>query len=86
MDRELPDNRRPRFTVPAGTVILADTHGWHKGGQATTLPRLLLQVLYASPAAADFRMLGAPPISTGPRATPISRTTCRTGGNRDTAV
>ena len=38
-----------RFTGPAGTVILADTHGWHKGGQATTTPRLLLQVLYASP-------------------------------------
>ncbi|BEP13698.1 hypothetical protein acdb102_20090 [Acidothermaceae bacterium B102] len=60
MDSGLGESRRPRFTGPAGTVILADTQGWHKGGQATTTPRLLLQVLYASPAAADFRMLGAP--------------------------
>ena len=60
MDRELPAARRPRFTGPAGTVILADTHGWHKGGQATTTPRLLLQVLFASRAAASIRMLGAP--------------------------
>jgi hypothetical protein len=60
MDREVPEGRRPRFTAPAGTVILANTQGWHKGGQATTSPRLLLQVLYASRGAADYRMLGAP--------------------------
>jgi Phytanoyl-CoA dioxygenase (PhyH) len=61
MEREVPEARRPRFTGPAGTVILADTIGWHKGGQATTTPRLLFHVLYASQAAADNRMLGAPP-------------------------
>ncbi|MDX6205149.1 MAG: hypothetical protein QOE76_2836 [Frankiales bacterium] len=60
MDREVPEPRRPRFTGPAGTVILADTIGWHKGGQATTTPRLLIQVLYASRGATDYRMLGAP--------------------------
>ena len=69
MDRDLPEDRRPRFTGPAGTVILADTHGWHKGGQATTSPRLLLQVLYASPGAATSACSAHPPISPGPRAT-----------------
>ena len=60
MDREVPEARRPRFTGEAGTVILADTIGWHKGGQATTTPRLLIQFLYASHGAADYRMLGVP--------------------------
>jgi Phytanoyl-CoA dioxygenase (PhyH) len=60
MDREVPSARRPRFTGPAGTVVLSDTRGWHKGGQATDTPRLLVQVLFASRAAADHRMLGTP--------------------------
>ena len=61
MSREVPEARRPRFTGPAGTVILADTLGWHKGGQATTSRRLLLQVLFASQAATTHRQLGVPP-------------------------
>jgi hypothetical protein len=60
MEREVPEARRPRFTGPAGTVLLADTIGWHKGGQATTTPRLLFHVLFASRAASDQRLLGAP--------------------------
>ncbi|BEP14710.1 hypothetical protein acdb102_30210 [Acidothermaceae bacterium B102] len=60
MDREVPVARRPRFTGPAGTVVLSDTIGWHKGGQATDTPRLLFHVLFASRAAADHRMLGTP--------------------------
>jgi hypothetical protein len=60
MHREVPEARRPIFTGPAGTVLLADTIGWHKGGQATTTPRLLFHVLYASRAATDNRQLGAP--------------------------
>jgi hypothetical protein len=60
MDREVPPARRPRFTGPAGTVVLAATLGWHKGGQATTSRRLLIQVLFASQAATDNRKLGVP--------------------------
>ena len=60
MEREVPESRRPRFTGPAGTVVLSDTIGWHKGGRATTTPRLLFHVLFASRAAADHRMLGTP--------------------------
>jgi len=60
MNREVPEARRPRFTGPAGTVVLADTLGWHKGGQATSEPRLLIQVLFASQGATDHRQLGVP--------------------------
>ena len=57
--------RSPRRVGRASPVrpapsLLADTIGWHKGGQATTTPRLLFHVLYASRAATDNRLLGAP--------------------------
>lgn len=48
------------LTGPAGTVIFADTLGFHRGGLARTSDRLLLQVLYASRAADAHRQLGLP--------------------------
>ncbi len=51
---------RPEFTGKAGTVVFTDTTGWHKGGHAITGPRLVMQVLFASPSALPDRRLGAP--------------------------
>ncbi len=51
---------RPEFTGEAGTVLFTDTTGWHKGGHAITGPRLVMQVLFASPSALPDRRLGAP--------------------------
>ena len=48
-------------TGPAGTLVLADTVGFHRGGFARDSARLLLQIRYASRAATDDRRLGAPP-------------------------
>lgn len=60
MDQSETADRRRVFTGPAGTVVLADTIGWHKGGQATEHPRLLFHALYSSPAARPVRRLGRP--------------------------
>jgi hypothetical protein len=54
------DDRVRTFTGSAGTMIFADTLGYHRGGWARTSPRLLLQTLYASPAARRSRLLGLP--------------------------
>ena len=52
--------RVSQFTGPAGTVVFADTRGYHRGGWAKTSDRLLLQVLFSSYAAVPSRLLGAP--------------------------
>jgi hypothetical protein len=36
----IPDADKCRFTVPAGTVLFANTSGLHRGGYTTTRPRL----------------------------------------------
>jgi hypothetical protein len=47
-------------TGVAGTVMLADTRGYHKGGLARDEHRLLLHSLYSSAASAQTRRLGLP--------------------------
>ena len=47
-------------TGPAGTVIFADTLGYHRGGYAAGRDRFAYQVRYASRAADRHRMLGCP--------------------------
>jgi hypothetical protein len=54
------DSERDTFVGPAGTVLFADTFGWHKGGQATTKSRFVLQGLWASRSALPDRLLGVP--------------------------
>lgn len=53
--------RVSQFTGPAGTVVFADTRGYHRGGWARTSDRLLLQILFSSYAAVPTRLLAAPP-------------------------
>jgi hypothetical protein len=38
------------FTAPAGTLILCNTSGFHRGGFATARPRVLATATYCSPA------------------------------------
>lgn len=47
-------------TGPAGTVVIADMDGYHRGGMATTSSRLLLQLRYSSRVARRLTMLSAP--------------------------
>lgn len=54
------EDRVRTYTGNAGTMIFADTLGYHRGGWAHTRPRLLLQTLYASSAARGNRGLGLP--------------------------
>jgi hypothetical protein len=52
--RTVPESQILRCTGPAGTVILCDTSGFHKGGRCTRKHRFLLTATYASDAALDF--------------------------------
>lgn len=54
------DTERVSFPAPAGTILFGDTFGWHKGGEAKTDTRFVVQALFSSPAALPDRMLAAP--------------------------
>lgn len=56
----LLDARERVFTGPAGTVVIADTLGYHRGGWATSASRLAVQVRYSSLAATGNTRLGTP--------------------------
>lgn len=48
------------FPAPAGTVLFADTTGWHRGGRATDQTRLVVQTNFCSRSAFPDRKLGLP--------------------------
>jgi hypothetical protein len=49
LDAQIRD-RAVTFTAPKGTLIFCNTAGFHRGGFATTRPRVLATVTYSSPA------------------------------------
>jgi ectoine hydroxylase-related dioxygenase (phytanoyl-CoA dioxygenase family) len=49
-DRSVPAEDIRSFTAPAGTLILCNTSGFHRGGFATAKPRVLATATYCSPA------------------------------------
>jgi hypothetical protein len=51
MAQAVPPTQWATCTGPPGTLVIADTNGYHKGGLARTAPRLLLHALYASSSA-----------------------------------
>jgi Phytanoyl-CoA dioxygenase (PhyH) len=53
-------DRMRAVTGNAGSVVFADTRGYHKGGWVQEKGRLLFHVLYSSKAAFPNRMLGLP--------------------------
>jgi hypothetical protein len=49
MARVVPPELWVRATGPAGTLLFADTRGYHKGGYARTQERLVFTAMYTSP-------------------------------------
>ena len=49
-DERIPASAIRTLTGPAGTMILCDTSGFHRGGFATERPRILWRYNYTSPA------------------------------------
>jgi hypothetical protein len=52
--RAVPAEMAKRCTGPAGTIVLCDTFGFHKGGRSTTRPRVLFTSVYASNLVLDY--------------------------------
>ncbi|HNU09408.1 MAG TPA: phytanoyl-CoA dioxygenase family protein, partial [Pyrinomonadaceae bacterium] len=50
MGAVIPEERWIRGTGRRGTLIFADTRGYHKGGEARTKDRLMFTCMYTSPA------------------------------------
>jgi hypothetical protein len=53
VERHIPGEAVKVCTGSAGTLILCDTTGLHRGGRSTTEPRILFTATYASDAAID---------------------------------
>jgi Phytanoyl-CoA dioxygenase (PhyH) len=47
-DRKVPQSARVVATAPAGTIVLCDTSGFHRGGHARSKPRILSTHTYVS--------------------------------------
>lgn len=54
MERVAPRERWVTAVGPVGTILFADTRGYHKGGYARTRDRLLYTAMFTSPAARVF--------------------------------
>jgi hypothetical protein len=48
IEKRFPEDRRQVCTGPAGTLIFADTTGFHKGGHSITAARLLFTAVYTT--------------------------------------
>jgi hypothetical protein len=60
MDRVIPRDKWITGTGVKGTIIFADTRGFHKGGDARTGDRLMYTCMYTSPASDSKRLLKFP--------------------------
>jgi len=49
-----------RATGPAGTIIFADTRGYHKGGEAHEHDRIMYTCMFTSPASESREFLKRP--------------------------
>jgi hypothetical protein len=66
LEARVPASDRVLCTGPAGTLVLCDTHGFHRGGLATRSPRLFATWAWVTPAsifARRFRTAGIPEAS-----------------------
>jgi hypothetical protein len=48
LERLVPDSDRVRATGPAGTLVICDTSGFHRGGYARSRPRILSTQTYVN--------------------------------------
>lgn len=53
----LPESEWLKCTGKKGTLILADTAGYHKGGEARTKDRVMFTCMYTSPASESKRLI-----------------------------
>lgn len=60
MKAVLPESDWIKCTGKRGTLILADTAGYHKGGEARTKDRLMYTCMYTSQASESKRLLSIP--------------------------
>ena len=60
-DRQMSEVVAPEFWIKAtgkkGTVVFADTRGYHKGGEARLADRLMFTCMFTSPASESKRLL-----------------------------
>ncbi len=57
MGRVVPADKWIKADGPKGTIVFADTHGYHKGGEARTAERLLYNCMYTSPASESRELM-----------------------------
>lgn len=57
MSRVVPESEWVRATGRKGTLIFADTRGFHKGGEAREKDRLMYTCMFTSPASQSRRLL-----------------------------
>ena len=60
MSAVVPETTWVRGTGKKGTIIFADTRGYHKGGEARTRDRLMYTCMYTSPASESKNLLKFP--------------------------
>lgn len=60
MSRVVPESEWVRATGRKGTLIFADTRGFHKGGEARDKDRLMYTCMFTSPASQSKRLLMYP--------------------------
>jgi hypothetical protein len=60
MDAVIPKNNWITATGTTGTIVFADTRGFHKGGEARDADRLMYTCMFTSPASDSKRLLRFP--------------------------
>ncbi len=60
MSEIIPSSKWIKAVGPKGTIVFADTRGFHKGGEARTSDRLMYTCMYTSPASDSKRLLTFP--------------------------
>ncbi len=60
MKAAYPEDRWMRAVGAKGTIIFADTRGYHKGGEARTKDRIMFTSMYTSPASESKRLIKFP--------------------------
>jgi hypothetical protein len=80
MARLVPESRWIRGSGPVGTLVLADTRGYHRGGRSRERDRLLFTCLYTSQAS-DVQELFGSRIAVAPPRDPAAAFALRRGRN-----
>lgn len=58
MSAVIPEDRWIRGIGRKGTIVFADTRGYHKGGEARTKDRLMFTCMFTSPASESKNLIG----------------------------